>query len=320
VARPRYPKRAWVTGASGFLGRHVARRLADSGYDVIGFSRAAVEDPFAIRWGFASIEAGPFELAIFQRACQRQGPPSAIFHGVGSGSVAQAAEDPNGDIERTLRTTERLIDAMWQLAPSARLIYPSSAAVYGQTGPGPIPEESTPRPISVYGTNKLLTEEMCRQRARLEGLDIITARFFSVYGPSQRKLLLWELGQRLLSGERVVELGGTGEETRDFMCVIDAAAIVETLIEADDIPLIVNIGTGETTPIKRLARLLADALSATVEIRFSGEPRVGDPTHQQADTGRLVTLGHKKFTPLHRGIADYADWLRRCVQSESTCV
>jgi len=58
------------------------------------------------------------------------------------------------------------------------------------------------QPICVYDTNKLLTEEMYRQRARLGGLDIITARFFSVYGPSQGKLLLWELGQRQFSGER----------------------------------------------------------------------------------------------------------------------
>jgi UDP-glucose 4-epimerase len=299
-------RHAWVIGVTSFLGRRVSQQLAAVGYGVTGFARRDIGDQWAKRWGFTSVYSGTFEFDLFERA-GRQRAPSVVFHAVGSGSIGQAEEDPGADLERTLGTTQRLIDALCQLAPSARLIYPSSAAVYGAVGPGPISEDSPTHPISIYGQNKLLTEELCRRESHK--LDIVIARFFSVYGPPQRKLLLWELGERLRSGYHVVELGGTGEETRDFIHVGDAAAIAVALAEAPRHPGIVNVGTGRASSIRTLVSMYARILKVSAQIRFSGQPRPGDPPHQQADVSRLMALGVGPHVPLEEGLVDYAGWL-----------
>jgi UDP-glucose 4-epimerase len=299
---------AWITGATSFLGREVARRLAGRGFRVIGFSRDADAARSSTSWGLSAVECGRFGMTLFEQACARYGAPSVVFHAVGSGSVAQADADPEADVERTVKSVEQLIDALVRLAPSARLLYPSSAAVYGAR-PGPIAEDAPTRPISAYGRNKVLAEEICRERAAIVGLDIVIARIFSVYGPPQRKLLLWELGQRLLSGQKVITLSGTGEETRDFIHISDVADVITMLAEAADVPALVNVGTGRATSISVLATKLAAALRVDARIAFSAKPRPGDPAHQCADVTRLRAMGYASFTDLDAGLADYGHWL-----------
>jgi len=301
---------AWVTGAASFLGRHVARTLAQQGYDVAGFARHTIEPELAKGWGFKFIESGSFAAPLLQRVYERAGPPVAVFHAIGASSVTQANADPAADAERTLRTTERLLEALGQMAPSARLIYPSSAAVYGAAAPGPIPENAPTQPISVYGANKLRAEGICQDFARRSGLQVIIVRFFSVYGPPQRKLLLWDLGMRLLAGERRITLGGTGEETRDFIHVRDAAAIVGALTVSAQPPRLLNAGTGRATSINTLAAKLAAAFGVPVDIQFDGRSRPGDPPHQQADISQLSAIGFAASMTLEQGLSDYADWLR----------
>ena len=204
---------AWVTGATGFLGRNVALALAKQGYDVAGFARHSdLNVELTSRWGFRFIEQGPFNASLLRRAEEQAGPPVVVFHAVGSGSVAQADADPSADKQRTLRTTECLLEELAQTAPRARLIYPSSAAVYGIVAAAPTGEDAPTKPISAYGANKLAAEALCREFAKGTGRhSVVIVRFFSVYGPPQRKLLLWEVGRRLLAGEHDIALGGTGE-------------------------------------------------------------------------------------------------------------
>ena len=304
---------AWVTGAGGFLGRHVALALTKRGYDVAGFVRYSdLNAELTRRWGFRSIEQGSFDAPLLRRAEEYAGPPVVVFHAIGSGSVAQADSDPSADEQRTLRTTECLLEELAQTAPRARLIYPSSAAVYGDVAAGTIAEDAPTRPISVYGVNKLAAEAICRQFAKGTGRQgAVIVRFFSVYGPPQRKLLLWEVGQRLLAGERNIALGGTGEETRDFLHVTDAARIVATLAAAADPPSLVNAGSGRATSVRTLVETLGSFLGARVKIRFDGYSRPGNPPYQQADVSQLARIGFKASVPLEPGLAEYARWLQR---------
>jgi UDP-glucose 4-epimerase len=302
---------AWVTGATSFLGRHVALTLARRGYDVAGFARpSAIEPGTREDWGFRFVECGAFDAALLRRIRDRAGPPQAVFHAIGSGSVGQADADPVADCERTLRTTECLLEELTQTAPGARLIYPSSAAVYGIVPAGPIGEDAPTKPISVYGANKLAAEAMCREFAKSAGRQGVIVRFFSVYGPPQRKLLLWEVGQRLLAGERDIVLGGTGEETRDFVHVSDAAGIVASLAAAANPPSLVNAGSGRATSVRTLVETLASSLGVCAEIRFNGHSRPGNPPYQQANVSGLASIGFAATVPLEQGLADYARWLR----------
>jgi UDP-glucose 4-epimerase len=301
---------AWVTGATSFLGRYVARQLNRDGFKVTGFSRRPIVPASAAEWGFAAIEVGDFEPQILKRAHRQFGAPAVVFHAIGSGSVGQAADDSTADYERTFGSAELLTEVLGQLSPATRLIYPSSAAVYGIVPEGAISESAQVNPISEYGKTKLLTEDMCRERAQIYGTPLIVARFFSVYGPLQKKLLLWDIAQRLLSGQTAVTLGGTGSESRDFIHVVDAAAMVVALAQCKRALGTFNIGTGRATPTMDLASKFASAMNSNAEISFTGISRPGDPVHQQADVRRLFEFGQIARVPLEKGLAEYANWVR----------
>jgi UDP-glucose 4-epimerase len=301
---------AWVTGATSFLGRHVARQLECDGFEVVGFSRQPIAPASAAHWGFSAIEVGDFEPALLRRAVQRRGAPAVAFHAIGSGSVGQAAEDPMADFERTFRSAEMLIQLLGQLSPATRLVYPSSGAVYGMVPEGPIAESAPVNPISDYGKTKLLTEDMCRELAERYALPLVVARLFSVYGPLQKKLLLWDIAQRLLAGQTAIRLGGTGRETRDFIHVADAAAMLATLARSSTAAGTFNIGSGRAASTRELASKLVVAMKRDAEISFSGISRPGDPIHQQADVGRLAQFVRVACRPLEQGLADYVDWIR----------
>lgn len=303
---------AWVTSVTSFLGRHVALALTRKGFDVAGFARAPLnEAEFATQWGFRYFEYGPFDPDLLRRMEARVGPPATVFHAIGSGSVGQADADPAADRERTVRTTECLLEHLVRTAPRARLIFPSSAAVYGVTSAKLISEDTKPGPVSVYGANKYLAEKLCRDYAAHGGQNTVIVRFFSVYGPPQSKLLLWDIGKRLLAGERIISLGGTGEESRDLIHITDAAATVAALSLLVNPPALLNVGSGHATSVKSLVEMLANALDITAEIRFDGHSRPGNPPHQQADISRLSRFGFSASIPLERGIADYASWLQK---------
>src|SRR6266403_626855 len=305
---------AWVTGATSFLGRYVARQLKRDGFKVTGFSRRPIAPSSAFEWGFATIGVGAFALQMLTQAQRQFGAPAVAFHAVGSGSVGQAADDPAADYERTFKSAEVLTKVLSQLSPATRLIYPSSAAVYGIVPEGPISESAPVSPISEYGKTKLLTEEMCREQARIYGVQLIIARFFSVYGPFQKKLLLWDIAQRLLSGQTAIELGGTGRETRDFIHVVDAAAMVMKLAQSKASGIF-NIGTGRATPTRDLASKLVSVMNLEAEISFTGISRPGDPMHQQADVRRFSEFGEVACMPLEQGLADYVNWIRHGEQA-----
>ncbi|MBI5132490.1 MAG: NAD(P)-dependent oxidoreductase [Rhodopseudomonas palustris] len=308
----------WVTGATSFLGRHVARQFARDGVEVVGFARRPIAEAEFRTHGFAAVEVGEFDEELLRQGFDRHGAPAAVFHAIGSGSVGQAAADPQADIARTVNSLRVLLEFLAGSAPNARLVYPSSAAIYGDAGEQGLAEDAQADPISVYGQTKWLAEELCRAQARHSGLELVIARLFSVYGPLQHKLLLWELAQRLLSGQRRIELGGTGREARDFVFAPDAAAMICRLAMLPDATGTFNIGTGVATSIRDLAGELAVALGVRAEIEFNGLTRPGDPAHQRADPARLLQTTGLAFTPLRRGLSNYAEWLREQHAEQAT--
>jgi UDP-glucose 4-epimerase len=302
VTLPTGHRVAWVTGAAGFIGRHVSARLQSEGWSVVDIGRS--QSPLATR------VVGDLTPDTLDVAFKIHGSPDLVFHGAGTGSVGAAAHDPQNAQRDLVTATEILLAALLARAPAARVVFPSSAAVYGDAGNASLSETSPVSPISPYGRFKLAAEQACRAAAAA-GLSVAIVRLFSVYGPGLRKQLPWDLGRRLLAGEPGVTLFGTGAETRDFLDVSDVAEL--TLALADiffTTPLIVNGGTGIATRIDAFSALLSEILGARAKIGFNGETRPGDPHHYRADTGRLAALGFKPRVDLHTGLARYAAWMK----------
>ena len=299
---------AFVTGAGGFLGGAVAAGLAAAGWKVAGLGHAPRHPGDKTLPDFIE---GEITRAALERAAVRVGSPNLVFHAAGGASVAASVEDPARDRQRTLGSLRQVLDYLRDEAPHARLIYPSSAAVYGDAGPGPIPETAPLKPVSPYGRHKLMAEDMILEEHAARGLDAAIIRFFSAYGPGLRKQLFWELAHRLAATPETIELAGTGEEERDFLYIDDAVALVR-LISAQAPgagPLIINGGTGIAVSVREAADELRAAMGANTGIQFSGASREGDPKRLVANMSFASTVGFEPGTSLTDGIGAYGRWL-----------
>lgn len=206
----------WVTGANGFIGRHLVRELADGGLVVHGVGHGALDPADARALGLQNWINGAVDAANLNALAAAHGLPSHVFHLAGGSSVGLSMERPFEDFSRTVASTARLLEWLRSFAPESRLVVVSSAAVYGADHTGPIPEGAALVPMSPYGHHKLMMEQLCRSYVQSFGIRCAVVRLFSVYGPNLRKQLLWDICSRLRSEQRTLNLGGTGAEIRDW--------------------------------------------------------------------------------------------------------
>ncbi|MBU1325369.1 MAG: SDR family oxidoreductase [Alphaproteobacteria bacterium] len=299
----------WITGARGFIGRHLAAQLAGSGRRVVGLGHGAWPD--AGRWGIARWLNGDIAPDNLGQLAHDEGRPAAVFHLAGGSSVGAAIAAPREDFKRTVEATAALCDWLRLESPESRLLAVSSAAVYGASHDGPIAEAAAGRPYSPYGYHKLMMEQVCRAYAETYGLSVVIARLFSVYGPELRKQLLWDACQRLAAGTAVLELGGSGTELRDWTDIADVVRALEMLsdLASPEAPAI-NVGTGRGLDVAAIADLVVTAWGEGTAVRFSGQGRPGDPQSLVADARRLQALGFRFDVSAERGVAAYVAWHR----------
>jgi UDP-glucose 4-epimerase len=303
----------FVTGAGGFLGRHIASALVQAGRRVIGFGRRASD----AQAGLGVLEpsafvAGDLSRTDLARAVKTHGAPAVLVHAAGGSSVGASIADPEGDLARNVGSLKESLAFLAEHAPGARLVYLSSAAIYGAGASGPIAETARPDPVSPYGRHKQMAEALIGEASAAWGVDAAIVRFFSAYGPGLRKQLLWELAGRLMARPAEVALSGTGEEARDFLYADDAAALTLALagLPRQAEPLIVNGGSGQAVTVRQVAETLRDALGLDTPIRFSGESRPGDPKRLTADISRARALGFEPRVSLEDGMTRAALWLK----------
>lgn len=268
-----------VTGASGFVARVVTAAAREQAHQVATLSRSASAGDFV--WS-NDVSA----LAKTLREVQ----PQVIFHGAGSASVARSVSDPAWDRAASLGTCETLLKAVALAGIKPVLIFPSSAAVYGNPAILPVAEDAPKSPISPYGENKLAIEHLVQAFAEEHGVKVIAARLFSVVGPSQRRLLVYELFEQAFGLESTLSLGGTGLETRDYVGEKDMAhAIVRLSTVGDFAPgfSAFNVASGVETSVVEVAELVRSIVAPHKTVITRNQSRPGDPLRWVADTSAL---------------------------------
>ncbi|MCK1551532.1 MULTISPECIES: NAD(P)-dependent oxidoreductase [unclassified Bradyrhizobium] len=302
----------WVTGANGFIGRHLVRELAGAGHAVHGVGHGALDPAQARALGLQTWINGEVDAANLNALAALHGLPSQVFHLAGGSSVGLSIARPFEDFSRTVTSTARLLEWLRSFAPNCLLVVASSAAVYGIGQAGPIPEDAPLTPMSPYGEHKLMMEQMCRSYARSYGLGCVIVRLFSVYGPNLRKQLLWDICSRLKDGEPALTLGGTGAEIRDWTDVRDVARLLARAGEFSQQRAvhIINGGSGLGTSVAAIAASLVRHWGGSTSVGYSGVARPGDPTSLLANPGRLHEIGFDWRIPLDHGLADYVSWFR----------
>lgn len=282
--------RILITGSRGFIGSSVGEFAAAAGHEVFGLGRAS--NPVSgWRGGYRQTDVATSDLVDVIENFS----PDVVLHAAGSASVATSIQAPFDDFRAATLTCANVLDSIRRSRLNPLVILPSSAAVYGNPLELPINEDLSPQPISPYGFHKWACEVLAHEYAKCFAMRMLVCRLFSVFGPRQNRLLVWEVFQQTKSSKPTIELQGSGLETRDYLHVDDVADAMLQLAAisgAQDLskPLVVNLASGKEVQVIELARMIARLVAPEKEINCRGIVRAGDPQFWQADVSRLRGL------------------------------
>lgn len=295
-----------VTGGYGFIGRNVARHFAHAGWTVIGLGHGSWTREEWRKWGISEWHTADVTLDTLLTYA---GLPDVIVHCAGSGSVGFSMMHPHQDFLRTVLSTSAVLEFVRIHSPKSRIVYPSSAGVYGVATTLPTQESAPLRPVSPYGVHKRMAEEMCLSYARSFDVSAAIVRLFSVYGKGLHKQLLWDACVKIDQGEN--GFFGTGRETRDWLHIDDAASLLFSAKEyATTACPIVNGGAGEEVTVRSVLEELFSAFNRSDVPVFSGVTRSGDPTNYLADISLARGWGWQPKTSWREGVHQYAKWFK----------
>jgi UDP-glucose 4-epimerase len=216
--------------------------------------------------------------------------PDLVFHGAGTASVSGSIERPDTDLAGSVALLGKILEGIRLSSRRPRLIYPSSAAVYGNADRQPIQEDSALMPISPYGRNKVACESMASEYAGRHRIPVLLMRIFSLVGEGQRRLLVWELFRQYQDSSEIV-LGGSGDEERDYLHVDDCAALAwRCALHSSSSVQIVNMASGNSIRVRDLAERIGTILGIRKPVRALGKRLSGDPCIWRADISRLRAL------------------------------
>ena len=268
-------KIALVTGAYGIIGRYVALTLAPNNWTVIGIGHGEYKKEEQTAWGISTWHANDVTLKTLHSLNIQ---PNLIFHCAGSGAVGASFAEPHRDFHNTVITTSAVLEYLRLNCPEASLVYPSSAAVYGAAECLPMLETDRLQPVSPYGVHKKISEELIQEYAQIFDLKCSIVRLFSIYGEGVRKQLIWDACQRISANESL--FFGTGNETRDWLHVSDAAQLlIKAAAHATHDCPIVNGGAGIAVSIQDVLSVLFKLMGRHDLPLFCGTSRKGDPLH-----------------------------------------
>lgn len=302
----------WVTGAYGFIGRHLSKLLNRQGYLVAGIGHgnwADFESKDSAAWGLSHWFESDVDYAGFENLLKISGPPKKIFHLAGGSSVGYSQKFPHLDFQRTAHSISSLLEWVRINSTDTSVVLASSAAVYGAGHQQPIKEDCDSTPFSPYGFHKRIAEMQLQSYSENFGLRTAAVRLFSVYGAGLRKQLLWELSNRINKETSTLELFGTGDEVRDFIHVEDAVRLLELAGRSANYQSpAFNGGTGIPRTVKEVAQELCNSRQQYIDLKFNGEQRPGDPLYLVADSQKAETIGFKPQIEFTSGIKSYSHW------------
>ncbi len=280
-----------ITGSRGFVGGSVGRFAAAAGHDVLGVARSSQpERDWPGRYVQSDVLHGSLAGTLAEFA------PDVVIHAAGTASVGGSLQAPLEDFQAAVMTWANVLENVRRSGIRPVLIFPSSAAVYGNPATLPVAEDAPTSPVSPYGFHKAACEMIAREYAECFGLNILVCRLFSLFGIRQRRLLVWEIFEQLSGPQNTVWLQGTGQESRDYLHVDDLAAAMLHLAahpafaEPAGTAQIVNLGSGQETSVLDLAHQMSALHGADKSVACRSQERPGNPTRWTADVSHLQTL------------------------------
>ncbi len=300
-----------VTGGAGFIGSNIAAALADRDDEVIVFDDLSS--------GYAENLAGQPDVKLVEGSILDAdlvedviAGADVVFHHAASVGNKRSIDDPRHDVMVNAVGTINVLEAC-RRGGVRKVVYASSAGIFGELRELPISETHPLEPDSPYGASKLAGEKACLVYAKLYELEAVALRYFNVYGPHQR---FDEYGNvipifvfQMIDGETLT-IFGDGEQTRDFINVRDVVQANLKAANSRGVSGAFNLGSGTRISINGLVRELAGLADGGVDVRY-GPPRPGDVRDSLADISRAQeALGFTPAVSLPQGLPEYVSWAR----------
>ena len=278
-----------VTGGAGFIGTNLCRKLHSEGHHVISLDLNHKSDQ---KWECLT--------ADIRDDLQFEGI-DYIVHLAAQVSVPQSIINPEETLSINVDGTSSIISAAEESGVK-RILFASSAAVYGDSDQIPTTEEAPLIPQSPYAVSKIVGEELLK-RTKIETCSM---RFFNVYGSKNsgqsNYAAVIPAFTKAIEERTPCTVFGDGTQTRDFIHVDDLIKIIIRLMEIEEIPAEVNIATGKATSLLDLIKILSSDLDGDCEINFE-EPRDGDIHTSIADISILKNcIQEIEFISLSEGL------------------
>lgn len=328
--------RYFITGAAGFIGFHLSRRLLEEGHEVVGLDGMTPYYDVALKEarnaGLVQFPAYRFHKVMLEdqagvRRALESAAPDVIVHLAAQAGVRYSLEEPKSYVESNILGTWNILEAARAVKPR-HLMLASSSSVYGASDTIPFREsDRTDEPLTIYGASKKAMEVMAHSYAHLYDLPTTTFRFFTVYGPWGRPdMALFKFTRAILDNQEI-ELYGEGRMSRDFTYVED---LVEAMLKLSAVApseenrvgspagldtlsrqapfRIVNIGGGNPVGLTDFVSTLETALGRKAKTKLL-PMQPGEAPRTFASPDLLLALtGYKPATPLATGVKDFVDW------------
>jgi UDP-glucose 4-epimerase len=310
-----------VTGGAGFIGSHCADALLERGHRVTvldNFSTgkranlADHRDDERLTIVTADVADGIF--APLAGVTREHGPVTRIIHLAAQVDVVTSLNNPVSDVRTNLGATVHVLEYA-RSQRVQRVVFASSAAIYGDVDEVPVRESAPKMPLSPYGLNKLGSEMYLRTYRQVHGVPTAALRFFNVYGPRQDPSSPYSgvisiFMDRSAQGEELI-IFGDGAQTRDFVYVGDVVAAVLAACFVDEPPhQPVNVGTGSETTINELAETIRLLHAPSSAVRHAPS-RPGEILRSCAAVSEAkASLGFEAEVGLAEGLAKTSAWLR----------
>jgi UDP-glucose 4-epimerase len=304
--------KALVTGGAGFIGSNLVRLLLENGHQVVvldnlmsGYRKNL--DPFP---QVQFVEGDVRDAQLVDRCATGV---EVIFHLAASVGNTRSIENPIQDAEINVLGTLRVLEAARHRGVR-KVVFSSSAGIFGELKTLPIREDHPVEPDSPYGATKLCAEKLCLAYAKLYTLEAICLRYFNVFGVNQRfdayGNVIPIFAHRMLHGEPVV-IFGDGEQTRDFVNVRDVAQANYKAGMSRGVSGAFNIGSSTRVTISQLVQLMIDASGIHPAIEY-GPTRKGDVRDSLADVSAAKKgFGFEPCVTLEKGLKEYMDWAKK---------
>ncbi len=309
-------QKALVTGCAGFIGSTLVDHLLEKDCSVVGVDNLRTGTRTNLKGALADSRFEFLEEDICDEglADSIQSDVDVVYHLAAISSVKLSTEKPLFVHRTNVTGTVNVLEVARQ-RDIERVIFSSSAAVYGNPTKVPITEEAPVSSLSPYAASKISAEQYVRAYGMTYGIDTVVLRFFNIYGPRQAfseysGVISIYINQALRNGPLTID--GDGSQTRSFLYVDDAVAA--TLLAADvslAAGFTMNVCSEESVSIASLAEQVTKSVQGTRSEIVHGPPRVGDVKHS---LGTIVkahdVLGFSPRVPLDVGLARTVEWYR----------